>query len=73
MDQYTLTSIIPSQLIISLFIANLSNGTQDLEQVTISKNFIPFGGGTRHCAGAEFSKLIMSTFLHVLVTKYRYI
>ncbi|KAJ6777513.1 CYTOCHROME P450 26 [Salix koriyanagi] len=45
---------------------------KDLDQVTISKNFIPFGGGTRHCAGAEFSKLIISTFLHVLVTKYRF-
>ncbi|KAJ7013029.1 hypothetical protein NC653_002912 [Populus alba x Populus x berolinensis] len=72
MDQYTITSIIPSQLIISLFIANLSNGTRDLDQVTISKNFIPFDGGTRHYVGAEFSKLIISTFLHVLVTKYMF-
>ncbi|KAG5222068.1 cytochrome P450 [Salix suchowensis] len=30
---------------------------KDLDQVTISKNFIPFGGGIRQCAGAEYSKL----------------
>ncbi|KAG5222972.1 cytochrome P450 [Salix suchowensis] len=39
---------------------------QDLDQVTISKNFMPFGGGTRQCAGAEYSKLVLSTFLHIL-------
>ena len=33
---------------------------------------MPFGGGTRQCAGAEFSKVYMAAFLHVLVTKYRY-
>lgn len=37
----------------------------------IAKNFMPFGGGTRQCAGAEFAKVLMSIFLHVLVTKYR--
>ncbi|KAG5222973.1 cytochrome P450 [Salix suchowensis] len=45
---------------------------QDLDQVTISKNFMPFGGGTRQCAGAEYSKLVLSTFLHILVTKYSF-
>ncbi|GAB4838625.1 hypothetical protein Ancab_028170 [Ancistrocladus abbreviatus] len=28
----------------------------DLEPDVISKNFMPFGGGTRQCAGAEFAK-----------------
>ncbi|EOY15241.1 Uncharacterized protein TCM_034381 [Theobroma cacao] len=32
---------------------------------------IAFGGGNRTCAGAEFSKVMMAVFLHVLVTKYR--
>ncbi|KAJ6716239.1 CYTOCHROME P450 87A3-LIKE [Salix koriyanagi] len=45
---------------------------KDLDQVTISKNFMPFGGGTRQCAGAEYSKLVLSTFLHVLVTRFRF-
>ncbi|KAJ6905385.1 hypothetical protein NC652_023209 [Populus alba x Populus x berolinensis] len=45
---------------------------KDLDQVTVSKSFMPFGGGTRQCAGAEFSKVYMAAFLHVLVTKYRY-
>ncbi|KAL9371368.1 hypothetical protein Peur_036508 [Populus x canadensis] len=45
---------------------------KELDQVTISKNFMPFGGGTRQCAGAEYSKLVLSTFLHILVTKYRF-
>lgn len=39
----------------------------------IAKNFMPFGGGTRQCAGAEFAKVLMTIFLHVLVTTYRYI
>ncbi|GAV86745.1 p450 domain-containing protein, partial [Cephalotus follicularis] len=39
---------------------------------TTTKNFIPFGGGARTCAGAEFSKLLMGVFLHLLVTKYRW-
>jgi hypothetical protein len=47
------------------------NSLQELDQVTISKNFMPFGGGTRQCAGAEYSKLVLSTFLHILVTDYR--
>ncbi|KAJ6385357.1 hypothetical protein OIU77_028517 [Salix suchowensis] len=45
---------------------------KDLDQVTISKNFMPFGGGTRQCAGAEYSKLVLSTFLHILVTRFRF-
>ncbi|KAI5603801.1 hypothetical protein BDE02_01G243000 [Populus trichocarpa] len=45
---------------------------QELDQVTISKNFMPFGGGTRQCAGAEYSKLVLSTFLHILVTNYSF-
>uniref|UniRef100_A0A6N2L4R0 Cytochrome P450 n=1 Tax=Salix viminalis TaxID=40686 RepID=A0A6N2L4R0_SALVM len=45
---------------------------KDLDQATLSKSFMPFGGGTRQCAGAEFSKVYMATFLHVLVTKYRW-
>lgn len=35
-----------------------------------AKNFIPFGGGNRSCAGAEFSKALMAVFFHVLVTNY---
>ncbi|KAF5449068.1 hypothetical protein F2P56_029552 [Juglans regia] len=45
---------------------------QDLEPHVVSKNFMPFGGGIRQCAGAEYSKTFMATFLHVLVTKYRW-
>ncbi|KDP29666.1 hypothetical protein JCGZ_18828 [Jatropha curcas] len=45
---------------------------KDLDSQTISKNFTPFGGGTRQCAGAEYSRAFISMFLHVLVTKYRW-
>ncbi|KAG6773466.1 hypothetical protein POTOM_020744 [Populus tomentosa] len=37
-----------------------------------SQNFMSFGGGSRLCAGAEFSKLQMAIFLHHLITKYRW-
>ncbi|KAI3954967.1 hypothetical protein MKW98_004970 [Papaver atlanticum] len=36
----------------------------------VGKSFIPFGGGKRNCVGTEFFKVLMSVFLHVLVTKY---
>ncbi|KAA3467728.1 cytochrome P450 87A3-like [Gossypium australe] len=35
----------------------------------MARNFIPFGGGVRQCAGAGFSKVLMAVFLHVWVTK----
>lgn len=43
---------------------------KELEQTNISKCFMPFGGGSRQCAGAEFSMAFLTIFLHVLVTKY---
>jgi cytochrome P450 len=47
--------------------------TQDETKQNAQKmNFMPFGGGLRLCLGADFSKLFISLFLHVLVTKYRY-
>ncbi|KAM1044024.1 hypothetical protein ACFX2J_035018 [Malus domestica] len=45
---------------------------KDLDSLVISKNFMPFGGGLRQCAGAEYTRAFLSTFLHVLVTKYRW-
>ncbi|KAL6658231.1 hypothetical protein ACP70R_003817 [Stipagrostis hirtigluma subsp. patula] len=48
--------------------------TQDeTKRITQKRNLIPFGGGIRLCLGAEFTKLFISIFLHVLVTKYRWI
>nr|UAK14947.1 cytochrome P450 708A13 [Iberis amara] len=35
-----------------------------------SKTFMVFGAGVRQCAGAEFSRLQISIFIHHLVTKY---
>ncbi|KAI3837750.1 hypothetical protein MKX03_010928 [Papaver bracteatum] len=37
-----------------------------------SKNFMPFGGGTRNCVGSEYAKVAMAVFFHVLVTKFRW-
>ncbi|PSS30727.1 Cytochrome P450 87A3 like [Actinidia chinensis var. chinensis] len=45
---------------------------KELDSSVISKNFMPFGGGMRQCAGAEFTRAFMATFFHVLVTKYRW-
>ncbi|XP_057493602.1 beta-amyrin 16-alpha-hydroxylase CYP87D16-like [Actinidia eriantha] len=43
-----------------------------LDSTTISNNFMPFGGGIRQCAGADYSRAFVATFLHVLVSKYRW-
>ncbi|KAL4616214.1 hypothetical protein ACB092_07G182300 [Castanea dentata] len=45
---------------------------QGISANVTAKNFIPFGAGMRTCAGADFSKVFMGVFLHVLVTKYRW-
>ncbi|KAL4616431.1 hypothetical protein ACB092_07G198800 [Castanea dentata] len=45
---------------------------KDLKANDISKHFMPFGGGIKHCAGSEYSRVLMSLFFHVLVTKYRW-
>ncbi|KAH7518275.1 hypothetical protein FEM48_Zijuj09G0154200 [Ziziphus jujuba var. spinosa] len=45
---------------------------KEMDSDVISKNFSPFGGGTRQCAGAEFSRAFMCIFFHVLLTKYRW-
>ncbi|KAF8014226.1 hypothetical protein BT93_H0157 [Corymbia citriodora subsp. variegata] len=46
---------------------------KDFESDAILKNFMPFGWGMKQCAGAEYARVFLATFLHVLVTKYRYI
>ncbi|KAK9287485.1 hypothetical protein L1049_015906 [Liquidambar formosana] len=45
---------------------------KDLESHVISKNFMPFGGGLKQCAGSEYSRVFLATFFHVLVTNYRW-
>ncbi|XP_057970231.1 beta-amyrin 16-alpha-hydroxylase CYP87D16-like [Malania oleifera] len=45
---------------------------KDVGAISTAKNFIPFGGGSRACAGAEFSRVLMAVFLHVFVTNYRW-
>ncbi|XP_021776112.1 cytochrome P450 87A3-like [Chenopodium quinoa] len=45
---------------------------KEMQPDVIAKNFMPFGGGTRQCAGAEFAKVLMTIFLHNLVTNYRW-
>ncbi|KAI4307894.1 hypothetical protein L6164_031021 [Bauhinia variegata] len=45
---------------------------KDIDSYTVSKFFRPFGMGTRQCPGAELARAYVATFLHVLVTKYRW-
>ncbi|KAL1321824.1 hypothetical protein AAHE18_14G154100 [Arachis hypogaea] len=45
---------------------------KDLDSATVSNYFKPFGGGMRQCPGAEISRAFLATFIHVLVTKYRF-
>ncbi|KAI3898237.1 hypothetical protein MKX03_029608 [Papaver bracteatum] len=35
-----------------------------------SIDYIPFGGGLRHCVGAEFSKTVMAIFIRALISKF---
>ncbi|EAZ26139.1 hypothetical protein OsJ_10004 [Oryza sativa Japonica Group] len=37
-----------------------------------SSSFMPYGGGTRLCAGSELAKLEMAVFLHHLVLNFRW-
>jgi cytochrome P450 len=46
---------------------------QDKAEITGgTKHFMAFGGGLRFCVGTDLSKVLMATFIHCLVTKYRY-
>ncbi|CAN6720003.1 unnamed protein product [Malus baccata var. baccata] len=49
------------------------NSTLHLDPVTY-KDPLAFNPwrGSRQCAGAEYSKLVLATFLHVVVSKYRW-
>lgn len=38
----------------------------------VGRYYIPFGGGGRPCAGAEFTRAFCAVFLQVFVTKYRW-
>jgi steroid 22-alpha-hydroxylase len=40
--------------------------------VAQNSNFMPYGGGTRLCAGSELAKLEMAIFLHHLVFNFRW-
>ncbi|KAL6882603.1 hypothetical protein ACP4OV_011293 [Aristida adscensionis] len=44
---------------------------QDKPEITGgTKQFMAFGGGLRFCVGTDFSRVLMATFIHNLVTKY---
>ncbi|CAN4106896.1 unnamed protein product [Withania somnifera] len=45
---------------------------KEIQPSCAAKNFMPFGSGMKQCAGAEYSRVFLVTFLHVLVTKYRW-
>ncbi|XP_037449798.1 cytochrome P450 87A3-like [Triticum dicoccoides] len=46
---------------------------QDKMEITGgTKHFMAFGGGLRFCVGTDLSKVLMATFIHCLVTKYRW-
>jgi hypothetical protein len=54
------------------WLLNLHQTQGEDERSMLQRNLLPFGGGIRLCVGAEFSKVLISLFLHSLVTNYRY-
>uniref|UniRef100_A0A0E0MI90 Cytochrome P450 n=1 Tax=Oryza punctata TaxID=4537 RepID=A0A0E0MI90_ORYPU len=44
----------------------------ETKRAELLRNHMPFGGGIRLCLGADFSKLFIALFLHILVTEYRW-
>jgi cytochrome P450 len=42
------------------------------KRISMQRNFMPFGGGIRMCPAAEFNKLFITLFLHIVVTEYRW-
>lgn len=45
---------------------------KDMQTSVVAKSFMPFGVGIKQCAGAEYSRVLLATFLHVLVTKNKW-
>ncbi|XP_010271639.1 PREDICTED: cytochrome P450 87A3-like [Nelumbo nucifera] len=45
---------------------------KDLGSTASCKNFLTFGGGMRACLGADYCRMVMAIFLHILVTNYRW-
>lgn len=46
---------------------------QSLSGVKKTSDFMPFGGGARHCPGSEIARLEMAVFLHHLILKYDWV
>ncbi|KAL5210994.1 hypothetical protein ABZP36_006617 [Zizania latifolia] len=49
-----------------------SNSSSSAGVAQSSSNFMPYGGGTRLCAGSELAKLEIAVFLHHLVLNFRW-
>ncbi|KAI4367215.1 hypothetical protein MLD38_022978 [Melastoma candidum] len=45
---------------------------EGIDSITMSKKFMPFGGGIRQCPGSDYTRVLLSIFLHLLVTKFKW-